>query len=93
MKMVKGITRRVVVIKSPDPRVFDEAIFLVKEDVLHHGVTNEQILSEAQEAAQNYIRSHQKPKKSIWTMLPPQGFALLGAGATAIIWALAALIL
>ena len=29
--MVKGIARRVVVVKSPDPKVFDEAIFLVRE--------------------------------------------------------------
>lgn len=84
--MVKGITRRVVVIKSPDPRIFDEAIFLVKEDVIHHGVTNEQILNEAQEAAQKYIMSQRSPKSRLISRIPPPGFAAIGAGATALIW-------
>ena len=30
--MVKGISRRVIVVKSPDPRLFEEAIFIVKKD-------------------------------------------------------------
>ena len=30
--MVKGITRQVVLVKSPDPRLFEEAIFIVKEE-------------------------------------------------------------
>ena len=30
--VVKGTARRVIVVRSPDPNVFEEAIFLVKED-------------------------------------------------------------
>ena len=30
--MVKGVSRRVIVVKSPDPRLFEEAIFIVKKD-------------------------------------------------------------
>lgn len=32
--MVKGITRQVILVKSPDPKLFDEAIFIVKEEAL-----------------------------------------------------------
>ena len=31
--MVKGITRQVILVKSPDPKLF-EAIFIVKEEAL-----------------------------------------------------------
>ena len=92
MKMVKGITRRVVVIKSPDPRIFDEAIFLVKEDASHNGVTALEILNEAQIAAQSYIDSHTPVRKPLWQRLPAPVFALMGAGATALIWLAAALL-
>ena len=35
--MVKGISRRVVVVKSPDPEIFDEAIFIVRDEYLNRG--------------------------------------------------------
>ena len=35
--MVKGITRQVILVKSPDPRLFEEAIFIVKEEALARG--------------------------------------------------------
>ena len=28
--MVKGVSRRVIVVKSPDPRLFEQAIFLLR---------------------------------------------------------------
>lgn len=34
MEMVKGITRQVILVKSPDPKLFEEAIFIVKEEAL-----------------------------------------------------------
>ena len=50
--MVKGITRQVILVKSPDPRLFEEAIFIVKEEALaREGVTAEQVLKEARRAA------------------------------------------
>ena len=55
--MVKGITRRVVVIKSPDQNIFDEAVFIVREDALHRGVTNSEILRDAQDAAEGALRA------------------------------------
>ena len=48
--MVKGTTRQVVVVKGPDPKLFDQAIFLVRDDVvLDGGVTEEALLQEAKQ--------------------------------------------
>ena len=53
--MVKGVAKRVIVVKSPDPKVFEEAIFIVREDYMKTtGVTRSQLLSEARRAAGSY---------------------------------------
>ena len=36
--MVKGISRRVVVVDSPDQRFFEQAIFIVRNDAAGEGV-------------------------------------------------------
>ena len=54
--MVKGMARRVVVVKSPDKRVFEEAIFILKDGALREsGVTAEDILGEACRVARGYM--------------------------------------
>lgn len=82
--MVKGITRRVVIIKSPDPDIFDEAIFLVKEDAFSKGVTQNDVLRQAKNVANDYVRNTitKKPKKKIH----PAFFSLLGALAMGALW-------
>ena len=56
--MVKGITRQVVVVQSPDPKLFDQAIFLVRETALREGgITEEALLSEARRVCKQ-ARSH-----------------------------------
>ena len=90
--MVKGITRRVVLVKSPDPRVFDEAIFIVKEDAMKKaGITNEEILREAQSVAENYVRGKKGGPRKL-ASLPPYAYALMGAGGTGLIWLLTAIL-
>lgn len=32
--MVKGISRQVIVVRSPDPKLFEQAIFILREDAL-----------------------------------------------------------
>ena len=57
--MVKGISRRVIVVDSPDPRIFEQAIFIVRNDVLgSDGVTSRQLVDEARRVAKNYVRVH-----------------------------------
>ncbi len=89
--MVKGIARRVVVIKSPDPRIFDEAIFIVKDDAGKRGVTTDEILREAQDAAMNYVRTV-RGRSGLWRKLPPAAWAGVGAAGTGLLWLAAALL-
>ena len=46
--MVKGISRQVIVVHAPEPKLFEQAIFILKEDALdQEGVTDEALLREA----------------------------------------------
>ena len=59
--VVKGISRRVIVVRSPDPRFFEQAIFLMKEDAFHNGtVSADQVVAEARQAAAGYIRRNEQ---------------------------------
>ena len=49
--MVKGVSRRVVVVKSPDPKWFEQAIFLLREEAGAEDAPEEQVLKRAQEVA------------------------------------------
>ena len=68
--LVKGISRRVVVIRSPDKRIFEEAIFIVREDSINSkSITGEMIIKEAQEIADRYVRENVKKRRM--PKLPP----------------------
>lgn len=56
--VVKGTSKRVVVVKSPDPKVFEQAFFIVREEYAGgKGSPRHEILREAQEVANRYIQS------------------------------------
>ena len=76
--MVKGVTRRVIVVKSPDPRYFEEAIFIVKEDASLTGVDQSQVLEEAQTAASKYVKQ-QVYRRGFLSKVPPLGYLAAGA--------------
>ena len=48
--MVKGISRQVILVKSPDPNLFDEAIFILKDSAVREGVTDEMLIKQAKQA-------------------------------------------
>ena len=46
--MVKGISRQVIVVHSPDQKLFDQAIFILNDNAVgREGVTDEMLLKEA----------------------------------------------
>lgn len=60
--MVKGVTKRVVVVRCPDAKYFDQAIFMVRDDTMHQeGRSPEQVLEEACRVADSYIRQNVEP--------------------------------
>lgn len=91
--VVKGISRRVIVVRSPDQRFFEQAIFLLREDVLRsNSVTEEQVVRQARQAAAHYVQSS-APYTGQTERLPGWLWFLLGAGTVGALWLLWALLL
>ena len=80
--MVKGTSRRIIVVKSPDPEVFDEAIFVVKEEFLRSpGVSQSQLLSDARRAAAGLVDKSGKGGRSrLPQSIAISASAILGSG-------------
>lgn len=85
--MVKGITRQVILVKSPDPRLFEEAIFIVKEEALaREGVTADKVLREARQAANGYLRQGKAWNRRL-DRIPAPAWGALGAVLASAGWA------
>lgn len=80
--MVKGISRRVIVVRSPDPRLFEQAIFFLREDVMdREGMSAEQIVAQAREAAESCMRRSTGWKRWQSRLRPRRGLLWFLAGA------------
>ena len=84
--MVKGISRRVVVVDSPDQRFFEQAIFFVRNDAAGQGVTARDLVDEARRIARNYAVVPQSRFSRICHALSPLLWAILGASVVALVW-------
>ncbi len=78
--MVKGVSRQVIVVKSPDPKLFEQAIFILKEDA--EGISDEMLLKEARHAASPVVK----------LVSSGPAWAAAGAFCTALVWLLTALL-
>ncbi len=80
--MVKGISRQVIVVHAPDPKMFEQAIFILRDDVLgRDGVTEEALLREAKKLLGNPVGR----KKGKLLLYGPV-WACFGAMATGLVW-------
>ena len=84
--MVKGISRQVILVHSPDPKLFEQAIFILKDDAVEKGITEEDLLKEAQ----NLIRPGQGRKRKLYFYGPL--WACGGAAMTGLAWMLTLLL-
>ena len=89
--MVKGISRRVVVVDSPDQRFFEQAIFIVRNDAAGEGVTSKELVEEARRVARNYAGGDHGRFSRVWRELRPAVYTLMGAGGIGLVWLIAAL--
>ena len=85
--MVKGISRRVVVVDSPDRRYLEQAIFIVRNDAAGEGVTSRELVEEARRVAQAYTGGPGLRRRL--GEMPPALWSLTGAGACGLVWLLA----
>ena len=78
--MVKGTTRQVVVVKGSDISAFDQAIFLVRDDVLSKGgISEDALLKQARQACSKKAATT-LPRNLLWFSS--------GAAAMGLLWLL-----
>lgn len=86
--MVKGISRQVIVVHSPDPKLFEQAIFILRDEALgKDGVTEELLLKEA-----SRLISNRRGKTTENRFLNGPAWACAGALLTSIAWLIAVLL-
>ena len=79
--MVKGVSRQVIVLQSPDPALFDQAIFILRNDAVKSGITDEALMKEAKQLL--YSGKYEKKRsKRFYEAL----WVAVGAGITGILW-------
>ena len=86
--MIKGLQKKIIVVQSPDPEVFEQAIFILNDDkVKNQKVSKEQLLLQAQAAATPYICPSVKQTWRSWLLKVPRAvYAACGAAAAALAW-------
>ncbi len=87
--MVKGTARQVVVVKSPDQKLFEQAIFLLREDAQEQGVGERELLEEARRLADQCLRHTPAKKRRV---LPPLFWMATGAILVGIVWLITAIV-
>lgn len=80
--MVKGTSRQVIVVHSPEPKLFEQAIFILKDGAVGEGITDEVLMKEAKQA----IRGFDRPKKLRQWSLYGAFWAAAGAAVTGLAW-------
>lgn len=86
--MVKGISRQVIVVPSPDARLFEQAIFILKDSAVGEGVTREALLKEAEKA----LRGREESGKKRHLYLYGAVWAAGGVVLTGLAWLISAVI-
>ncbi len=82
--MVKGISRQVILVRPPEPKLFEQAIFILRDDVSREGITDDMLLKEADAIARTQNLRRALGMGPVW--------ACGGAACTALIWLICALL-
>ncbi len=81
--MVKGISKQVIVVDAPEPKLFEQAIFILKENAVNQeGITDEALMKEAKQL----LRCHNRESRQ--SKIPGPAWACAGAAMTALAWLL-----
>ena len=90
--MVKGVSRQVIVVHAPDPKLFEQAIFIVRNDAAGEGVTAKELVEEARRVARNYAGGDHGRFSRAWRELSPAVYTMMGAAGIGLLWLTVALI-
>ena len=86
--MVKGTSRQVIVVQSPDKEMFEQAIFILTDAAVSQGVTDEMLLKQANLAIRGAGRK--QPRRKLYLYGPV--WAAAGAALTALAWLITAFV-
>ncbi len=79
--MVKGISRQVIVVNAPDQKLFEQAIFILNDDAVGQGITDEMLLKSADKLLRN-SQNRKKPSFALYGWV----WACAGALLTGLVW-------
>ena len=86
-EVVKGVSKRIIVVDSPDPKVFERAIFIVREDYSgQQGVSESELLRQARQAAGDFAPTAEGRGGRLLSRLRGLMYAAAGAAAAALAW-------
>ena len=79
--MVKGVSRQVIVVHAPGEELFDQAIFILKNEAVGKGITDEMLLKQAQKVIRG---GGERKKRKLWLYGPV--WACGGAVVMGLVW-------
>jgi len=86
--MVKGTSRQVIVVQGAEPKLFEQAIFILRDSAVGEGITEDALMKEAREV----IRGYDKPSRKRQLYLYGAAWASGGALLTGLVWLLTVLL-
>lgn len=86
--MVKGTSRQVIVVQGAEPKLFEQAIFILRDNAVGKGISDDALLKEAREVIRGYDQNSKKRQMYL------QGAAWASGGAlmTGLLWLLSVLL-
>ncbi len=84
--MVKGVSKQAVIVPSPDPQKFEQAIFIVSGEEGSSVRSADEMLALACRLAERYNVTASPVRRRVRKALVPLLSFLLGSGATALVW-------
>jgi len=84
--VVKGISKRIIVVKSPDPKIFEQAIFVVREDFVgQKGISERELMRQARASLSGCLTQGERSRRLLpW--LRGALYAAAGAAGAALTW-------
>ena len=77
--MVKGVSRQVIVVHAPEPKLFEQAIFILKDGAVgQEGVTDEALLREARQVLHGQAERKKRPVYAFGLVWAAGGAMLTG---------------
>lgn len=90
--MLKGAQKRMIVVRTTDSKLFEEAYFVMRQDAGLGGGDRPDLLAEANrilEGSRLHSERRHRPRRGIlWCVLGFLGGAMLGGGGVGLLWLL-----